>query len=85
MTARAGPSEADAAAELRIAVIAWLDALGAAGGPEATTAQRAAATFPFGSDERFVWDYRPGPRRGLAFAAMTPGSGPLPGPSSTPR
>jgi hypothetical protein len=67
-----GASEAAAAAELRVAVLAWLEALGAAGGPEATTAQRAEASYPFGSDERFVWDYRPGPRQGLAFAAMTP-------------
>jgi Protein of unknown function (DUF3500) len=64
MTADARPSEADAAAALRAAVLAWLDGLDAA--------RRAAASFPFASDERFVWDYRPGPRRGLAIAAMTP-------------
>ena len=59
----AASSEPDAAAGLRAAAIAWLDALDAT--------RRAEATYPFASDERFVWDYRPGPRRGLAIAAMT--------------
>jgi hypothetical protein len=40
----------------------WLDAL--------TDAQRKAAVFPFGSDERFVWDYRPVPHKGLALQDM---------------
>ena len=56
-------SEAAAAAGLRAATIAWLDALDAE--------RRAEASYPFASDERFVWDYRPGPRRGLAIGAMT--------------
>jgi hypothetical protein len=60
-----GASEAAAAAELRAAVLAWIDGLDAT--------RRAEATYPFGSDERFAWDYRPGPRRGLAVGAMTPG------------
>ena len=55
----AASSEPDAAAGLRAAAIAWLDALDAT--------RRAEATYPFASDERFVWDYRPGPRRGLAI------------------
>src|SRR5262249_51447918 len=29
------------------------------------------ATFPFASDERLVWDYRPGPRQGVALQDMT--------------
>ena len=33
--------------------------------------QRSRAIFPFETDERFVWDYRPGSRRGLALADMT--------------
>jgi hypothetical protein len=33
--------------------------------------QRSRAVFPFETDERFVWDYRPGSRRGLALADMT--------------
>ena len=41
----------------------WLDAL------EPALRQRAA--FPFPDDERFVWDYRPGSRRGLALGEMT--------------
>jgi plasmid stabilization system protein ParE len=35
-------------------------------------AQRARAMFPFDSDERFTWDYRPGERQGLAIGAMSP-------------
>lgn len=34
-------------------------------------AQRTVATFPFESEERSAWDYRPGPRRGLSLAEMT--------------
>jgi hypothetical protein len=41
----------------------WLDDL------EPT--QRALASFPFETHERRVWDYRPGPRRGLALGEMT--------------
>jgi hypothetical protein len=33
--------------------------------------QRRRATFPFDSDERFVWDYRPGSRNGLSIGDMT--------------
>ena len=44
----------------------WLDAL--------TDAQRKAAVFPFGSDERFVWDYRPVPHKGLALAGHERGA-----------
>ena len=49
----------------RIAAAAtgWLDSLD----PE----QRTRAEYPFGSTERFVWDYRPGIRGGLALADMT--------------
>jgi len=65
VTAPTGRSEATAAAGLRAAAIAWLDALDAE--------KRAEATYPFDTDERFVWDYRPGPRRGLAIGAMTAG------------
>ena len=39
----------------------WLDALGA---------QRERALFSFDDDERFVWTYRPGPRRGVPLADM---------------
>lgn len=45
------------------AVLRWLDTL--------EPGQRSAAAYPFESDERFAWDYRPGPRRGLALADMT--------------
>ena len=33
--------------------------------------QRDRATFPFDTDERFAWDYRPGSREGLPLADMT--------------
>lgn len=33
---------------------------------------RAQATYPFGDDERYRWQYTPGPRGGLALGAMTP-------------
>jgi len=53
-----------AAAELARSVRAWLDGLDAG--------QRAQATFPFASPERFVWAYTPGDRGGLALADMRP-------------
>ena len=53
-----------AAARLADAAGHWLEAL------EPT--QRRKATFPFDSDERFAWDYRPGERRGLAIGDMSP-------------
>ncbi len=53
-----------AADALARSVRAWLDGLDAG--------QRARATFPFGSPERFAWDYRPGARGGLALADMRP-------------
>jgi hypothetical protein len=34
-------------------------------------AQRARATFPFDTDERYAWDYRPGERRGLSLGDMS--------------
>lgn len=40
----------------------WLSTLDAS--------QRARAQFPFASDERVAWDYRPGPRGGLALQDM---------------
>jgi hypothetical protein len=52
-----------AASRLAVAVDVWLASLDAA--------QRDRATFSFESDERFVWDYRPGTRDGLAIADMT--------------
>ncbi len=55
------PADADG---LVRAARAWLDGLDAA--------QRARATFPFASPERFAWDYRPGERGGLALADMRP-------------
>src|SRR3954453_21204684 len=53
-----------AAREIGDAVRAWLDAL--------DDAQRAQATFPFASRERFVWAYTPGQREGLAVRDMRP-------------
>jgi hypothetical protein len=58
-----GPRTTDAAKRLADAVGRWLETLE----PE----HRAAATFPFESDERFAWDYRPGQREGLSLAEMT--------------
>ena len=55
-TERAAERAADAAGQ-------WLATL--------DPAQRARATFPFDTDERFVWDYRPGERRGLPLGDMT--------------
>jgi hypothetical protein len=46
------------------AVGAWLDGLG--------DGQRRRATFPFDTDERFAWQYTPGPREGLAIRDMEP-------------
>jgi hypothetical protein len=51
-----------AATAITGAVRAWLDALDGR--------QREQATFPFDSDERFAWQYTPGPREGLAIRAM---------------
>jgi hypothetical protein len=51
------------AARIADAVVLWLDSLD----PE----QRSRAVHRFGSPERFVWDYRPGPREGLALGDMT--------------
>jgi plasmid stabilization system protein ParE len=42
---------------------AWLGGLDAG--------RRSKAVYPFDSAERFVWEYTPGPRRGLALADMT--------------
>jgi hypothetical protein len=51
------------AARIGEAVRAWLGAL--------DDAQRSRASFAFDDAERFAWDYRPGPRRGLPLADMT--------------
>jgi hypothetical protein len=56
------PDEARAAREIAAAVSTWLAGL------EAT--QRSTATFPFGTSERFAWQYTPGPREGLAIGRM---------------
>jgi plasmid stabilization system protein ParE len=53
-----------AAQEVTAAVRAWLDGL--------DDSQRAQATFPFQTPERFVWAYTPGPREGLAIRDMRP-------------
>ena len=53
-----------AAREITAAVRAWLDGL--------DESQRAEAAFPFETQERFVWAYTPGPRRGLAIRDMRP-------------
>jgi hypothetical protein len=45
------------------AVLRWLDTL--------DPGQRTEAVRAFDSPERFVWDYLPGPRRGLPIADMT--------------
>ncbi len=70
MATRPEPSTADpleraSATEIADAVSAWLDAL--------EPAQRARATFPFETDERFAWAYTPGDRNGLPIAAMSVG------------
>ena len=54
-----------AAEEITAAVRAWLDGL--------DDEQRAAAVFPFDTNERFVWAYTPGTREGLALRDMRPG------------
>ena len=54
--------ERAAADAIEAAVAAWLDGLDAT--------QRATATFPFATDERFAWQYTPGPRGGLALRDM---------------
>ena len=54
-----------AAEEITAAARAWL------GGLDAT--QRAAAVFPFDTNERFVWAYTPGTREGLALRDMRTG------------
>ena len=51
-----------AAGAITAAVRAWLDGL--------DDAQRARASFPFETSERFVWTYLPGPRKGLAIRDM---------------
>ena len=53
-----------AAEAIGAAVGAWLDGLDAN--------QRAAAVFPFDTNERFVWAYTPGTREGLALRDMSP-------------
>jgi hypothetical protein len=53
-----------AADDIAAGVRAWLHGL--------DDAQRAAATFPFDSDQRFVWAYTPGTREGLAIRDMRP-------------
>jgi len=52
-----------AARRMADATCRWLDTL--------DVAQRARARFPLENDERYVWDYRPVPRRGLALFEMT--------------
>ena len=52
------------AGEITDAVRTWLDGL--------DDAQRAMASFPFETAERFVWAYTPGPREGLAIRDMRP-------------
>jgi hypothetical protein len=53
----------DAARRIADAARGWLESLD----PE----QRKAAGFPFDSDERYVWDYRPGPRKGVPLKHMS--------------
>ena len=53
-----------AAGDIAAAVRGWLDGL--------DDAQRAQATFPFDTGERFVWAYTPGTREGLALRDMHP-------------
>ena len=55
---------AAAARDITAVVRAWLDGL--------DDAQRARASFPFASPERFVWTYLPGPREGLAIRDLRP-------------
>ncbi|HEX5148359.1 MAG TPA: DUF3500 domain-containing protein [Candidatus Limnocylindrales bacterium] len=60
MTSTARPSSTP----LGEAVLRWLGTL--------EPARRARAVFAFDDVERFAWDYRPGTRRGLSLADMTP-------------
>jgi hypothetical protein len=60
-----GPDTSQVARRLAAAVGQWLGSLDAA--------QRDRATFPFETDERFAWDYRPGRREGLSLGDMTSG------------
>jgi hypothetical protein len=53
----------DTAERLTRAVGAWLASLDGD--------QRGLATFPFDTDERFVWAFTPGDRKGLALGDMT--------------
>jgi len=57
-------SSSPAARDITAAARAWLDGL--------DDGQRARATFPFASPERFVWMYVPGPREGLAIRDLRP-------------
>jgi len=50
--------------DITAAVLAWLDGL--------DEPQRARATFSFADDERYVWAYTPGTRKGLALGDMRP-------------
>jgi hypothetical protein len=59
-----GSDATRAASEIEGATRAWLDVLDAD--------QRARATFMFETDERFAWQYTPGPREGLAIRDMRP-------------
>ena len=52
------------AAEIAAAVQAWLGSL--------VESQRSRAMFPFEDQERFVWAYTPGTRKGLAVGDMRP-------------
>ena len=51
-----------AAATITAAVLDWLAGL--------DEVQRASAMFPFDTPERFIWNYVPGPRAGLAMRDM---------------
>jgi Protein of unknown function (DUF3500) len=57
------PIDGVPATQIAEAVRRWLDGLDAE--------QRRLATFPFATEERFVWDYRPGDRQGFSIAAMS--------------
>jgi Protein of unknown function (DUF3500) len=58
------PADPDPVAEMAHAVRSWLAGL--------DDGQRAVATFPFETAERFAWQYTPGPRGGLALGDMRP-------------
>ena len=62
MTTGERAADRTAAAAITAAVVRWLDGLDAT--------QRATATFPFDTVERFAWQYTPGPRHGLAIREM---------------